>query len=441
MRQILIFISLACFVFNGFAQKELLQSGPVLGYSEMREVKIWVQTKKTAEVKIRYINIKDKNEIHWTDAVITQKNQAFTAKLTADEVEPGNRYKYTLYINNKAVSFDYETVFQTLPVWKWRGDAPDFSFITGSGAYINETEYDRHGKPYGGDYQIFTNIAETKADFMLWLGDNVYLREPDWNSQTGIFKRNTHTRSTPEMQKMFAVMHHYAIWDDHDYGPNDSDRGYAHKDLTLKTFELFWPNPAFGVGEERGVYTFYNWNDCEFFLLDNRYYRSPDFLKEPNKTQLGEKQKQWLKDALIQSDASFKFIALGGQFLNTSGKYESYGNYGFADERNEIIEFIQKNNIKNVVFLTGDRHLSEVSVLDRAGCPKIYDITTSPFSSGPSNIPPDEVNPFRVSGSLFNQHIFAKIDVSGTLSERKMTLTYRDADGKILYTFNIQKEK
>ena len=441
MKQLSLLILFLISTIHIFAQKELLQSGPLLGYSEMREVKIWVQTKKAAEVKIQYINQKDSKDTHWTDAVITEKSTAFTAKLTADEVEPGNRYKYILFINNKPISFPYETVFQTLPLWKWRNDAPDFSFITGSGAYISESQFDRPGTPYGSDYQIYSNIAETKADFMVWLGDNTYLRESDYNSVTGIFKRYTHTRSTPEMQKMFAVMHHYAIWDDHDYGPNDSDRSFAHKNESFNAFQLFWPNPTFGIGDLKGAISFFSWNDCDFFLLDNRFYRTPDKSDENSKTQLGAEQKQWLKDALTYSDAAFKFIAIGGEFLNTSGIFETYSNFGFAEERAEIIEFIQKNNIKNVIFLTGDRHLSEVSVLERGDCPRIFDITSSPFSSGPAESPPNEVNPLRIPGSLFTQHNFTKIDITGTSKNRKLVVTFRDSDGKILYSYDIPEQK
>ena len=98
---------------------------------------------------------------------------------------------------------------------------PDFRFVIGSCAYINDPPYDRPGEPYGGEYEIFEQIAAQRPDFMIWLGDNVYLREPDWNSEAGILYRYTHTRSLPQLQKLLRICPHYAIWDDHDFGPND----------------------------------------------------------------------------------------------------------------------------------------------------------------------------------------------------------------------------
>ena len=64
---------------------------------------------------------------------------------------------------------------------------------------------------------------------MLWLGDNIYTREVDFYSLSGYQKRYTHTRNIKEMQPLLSNTHHYAIWDDHDYGPNNTDRSNIHK--------------------------------------------------------------------------------------------------------------------------------------------------------------------------------------------------------------------
>jgi alkaline phosphatase D len=117
----------------------------------------------------------------------------------------------------------------------------------GSCAYIGEAQYDRPGDPYGGDYQIFTNIHQDQPALMLWLGDNTYLREVDWHSRSGIQHRFTHTRSLSEMQPLLASTHHYAIWDDHDYGPNNSDRSFIFKDIVTDIFCDFWGNPTCGI--------------------------------------------------------------------------------------------------------------------------------------------------------------------------------------------------
>ena len=426
--------------FSAFAQKSLLQSGPMLGYSEMKEVMIWVQTKQSSRVKIDYTEVGDNSNTGITDEYVTNKENAFIAKILLSPLEPGKKYSYNLFINGKKISFSYPTTFITLPLWKWRTSPPDFSFATGSGAYISEKKYDRPGKPYGGDYQIFNSIYDKKPDFMLWLGDNIYLREPDWNTKTGIYHRNTHSRSLPELQPLLSSVHNYAIWDDHDAGPDNCDRSFWNITETFEAFKDFWANPSYGVAGIEGVITSFQWNDADFFLLDNRTYRTPNKRKTGEKTMLGKKQLEWLKDVLVSSRATFKFVVIGGQFLNPTGVFETYSNNGFAAERQEIINYLHNEGVSGVIFITGDRHHTEFSILERKGYPKIYDITVSPFTSGASSYALKEKNTLRVEGSLITQRNFAVIKVNGKDKDRKVTIEIFDTEGKSLWTKDIGVE-
>jgi len=440
MKNTIIALLLVFIQFEGIAQKELLQSGPMVGYSEMLEVAIWAQTKDAANVSIAYWPIGNPDNKHFTNTILTEKCKAFTALLIADTLEPGNSYKYELWINNTVIKLPYATTFQTQPLWKWRTDPPDFSFVMGSGTYINEEKYDRPGKGYGDGYQIFNSMANLNPDFMIWLGDNIYLREPDWNSKTGIFHRYTHTRSLPEMQAFLASTHNYAIIDDHDFGPNDSNKSFWNKNQTLEAFDLFWANPSQGVGNIEGAITSFQWGDADFFLLDNRTHRSPNKRKTGEKTQLGEDQIQWLINNLTESYGSFKFIVMGGQLLSTSPTYESYSNYGFEDERQRIIDYIYAENIKNVVFLTGDVHFSEIAVLREEGKPTIWDITSSPLNSGVNIYAEEKDNKLRIPESVIMERNFAEIKLTGPVKERKLHLTYYGSDGDIIWEYLIERE-
>lgn len=129
------------------AQSSLLQSGPMLGYSEMREVLLWVQTKAPAKVQFRYWDKENPKQVFETETVQTSKEKAFTASLIADKVLPGRKYQYELYINAKKVDRPYPLEFQTQALWKYRTDPPDFTIAAGSCTYINEPEFDRPENP------------------------------------------------------------------------------------------------------------------------------------------------------------------------------------------------------------------------------------------------------------------------------------------------------
>ncbi len=423
------------------AQSELINAGPMPGYSEMREVPIWVQTKKEAVINAIYWVNGFPDSVFQTNTVHTEKENAFTAILIADSLEPGFDYTYQLVVNGQKITFPHETIFSTQKIWKWRDDPPDFSFLIGSCAYINETRFDRPGKPYGDKFEIFNAMADHKVNFMIWLGDNIYFREPDWNSWTGIIQRYTHDRAIPELQRFLASTHHYAIWDDHDYGPNNSDRGYWMKNKTLEAFKLFWANPSYGVGDLNGTITFFNYADADFFLLDNRTYRTPDRLNAEHKTQLGKKQLQWIFDNLITSEATFKFVVIGGQFLSTASEYEMYTNYGFDKERQEIIDFIYEYDLTNVIFLTGDVHFSEVSVLEKEGEPTIWDFTVSPLNSG-VNIDALELNnSLRIPESVIMERNYAQLQITGPTKQRELQITFYDYNGQELYRYDVKSEK
>ena len=421
-------------------QKSLLQSGPMLGYADMLEASIWVQTTQEATVFAMYAPIDQPNVQKRTKTIVTSKERAFTAHLIADSVEPGRKYQYDIYINNQKVTLPYPTTFQTQTIWKWRGNPPDFTMLTGSCAYINQTEHDRPGQPYGGDYRIFESMAQQKADFMLWLGDNIYLREPDWNTKTGIHGRYTHSRSVNELQPFLASTHHYAIWDDHDYGPNDSDKGFIMKDLTLEAFKYFWANPSYGTGEMPGAITSFQWGDADFFLLDNRWYRDADNLKKDDKTILGKKQLEWLYNNLVTSTATFKIIAMGGQFLSDAGLYELYSANGFEKERKQIIDFIHSHQIKNVIFLTGDVHFTELSVLRTDEKPTIWDLTFSTMTAGSNPNGNNWKNTYRVPGTVVTKRNFGKISFTGELKHRKLEVSCFDTDNHLIWEYVIQQE-
>jgi len=420
----------------------LIQSGPMLGYADMREVMLWIQTKQPARVQIRYVEHGTKTPAKVTAEVGTTAATFLTAHLVADELEPGKRYDYTVLVNGKEVKRPYPTTFQTQPLWQFRTDPPNFTFAVGSCTYVNEPPYDRPGTPYGDKYGIFTSISARKPDFMLWTGDNTYTREVDWSSRTGVMKRYTHTRSLPEMQPLLASTHNYAIWDDHDYGPDDSDRSFWMKPVTLEAFKLFWANPNFAFDE--GCAGTFTWGDCQFFMLDDRTFRAPNAQPDGGdagaaKPYFGNRQLEWLIDALRFSKATFKFVVTGGQIINPAAIHENYANYGA--ERTQLLARLAEAQVPGVLFITGDRHHSIIHKLTRPGTYPLYDITISPLTSGPAKPTASELaQPTVVAGTLLTERNFATMELTGPISARLLTIRAYDVGGKEMWVRTIKAD-
>ncbi len=417
-------------------QNALLQSGPMVGYADMKEVLLWAQTTRPADVKFEYWDLEQPEKKFHTDPVQTRKSDGYTAKCIADQVEPGRRYAYALLIDEIRIALPYPTEFKTQPLWQWRTDPPAFSLATGSCAYINEPVYDRPGTPYGSEYQIFTAINAQKPDLMVWLGDNTYYREPDWATRTGMLHRYTHDRSLPELQPLLASTSHYAIWDDHDFGPNDSDGTWIHKETAWDVFRAFWGNPTYGVNGQKGCTTWFQYADVDFFLLDNRYFRTPNECGSCDRTMLGKAQLDWFLSALAASRAPFKIVAIGNQVITSNDNNETYAHF-FQAERDSILAHIEREQIKGVIFLTGDRHFTELSALKNNAGNWVYDLTTSSLTAGVNTRASQETNSYRIDGTLVAQHNFSVLRFSGPRTKRQLSITVYGVDGQELWTNTI----
>lgn len=376
-----------------------------------------------------------------------------TASISLFGMEPGTTSSYTVMVDGETVETAYPLEITTQPLWQWRTDPPAFTVAIGSCFYDNDPRFDRPDRAYadtlsfenlyGGPTEIFRAIDAVKPDAMIWLGDNVYLREVDWWDPAGIDYRYSQSRQTPDLQPLLASAAHYATWDDHDYGPNDSDRSYVHKDAALETFSRFWPNPTYGMPGVPGVFTQFQWGDAEFFLLDDRYHRAPNDAPAHERVYFGAEQLQWLLDALTASQAPFKIIASGGQILNPIEIFETYSKVAPA-ERSTFLDQLRQRQIDGLVFLSGDRHHTELIEIERPGTYPLYEYTSSPLTAGASTYParedsPEYQNPVRIDGTLVaGTRNFGTLTFSGPRSDRTLTMKALDASGEMLWEHQVR---
>lgn len=405
-----------------------LASGPMPGHSAMRAATVWLQSSASAEVILEYWPDGHPEKVRSSKALSLEAEQQFTAHVEIGGLEPGTSYSYRVKLNGKPVRIPGKLMFHTQPFWKWRSEPPAFRVVTGSCAYINDAAYDRPGKPYGDDYGIFSRMAERSPDMMLWLGDNVYTREADFDSRWGMAERYRHTRALPELQPLLRATHHYAIWDDHDYGPNEANRSFVLKDQSLALFKRYWSNPAYGLPEEPGIFTSFSFGDIDFFLLDNRYNRNSDKAPDtPHKSMLGDTQLAWLEDALLRSPAPFKIIANGSQMLNQFKDRESWRN--FPLQQTAFLGWLDETDISGVLFLSGDTHFSALTKLEREHNYPLYELSCSPLTAGPRpkaypaiSIPP-------LPDTFVGERNFCQLEFSGPARARQLSISVFDVNG------------
>jgi alkaline phosphatase D len=144
---------------------------------------------------------------------------------------------------------------------------------------------------------IFKTIVDRRPELFLFLGDNIYADTTDMEVMRAKYAK---LGTDPGFQQLIEACPVMAIWDDHDFGPNKSDRTFKWRDLTLDLFKKYWPNPSAGTPETPGIFYSFKIADVEFFMLDDRYHRDPN--EAPDRTtMLGTGQLAWLRDSLKQA--------------------------------------------------------------------------------------------------------------------------------------------
>jgi hypothetical protein len=246
------------------------------------------------------------------------------------------------------------------------------------------------------NFKIWEALARENPEYLLMIGDNVYA---DVSSATTsqvtdpevIWERYVDARLRYPFFFQQKLIPTHGLWDDHDYGANDSNITFQHKEASREIFEAFFAqdlsdddwSKGYGVG---GLLSL---GDFNFYFLDGRFFRSP----EKSGSHLGLDQTAWFYSKL-REETTPSLIIKGDQFFGGYHARESFeGNHP-----ENFLEFV--NQLKQIptpfIFLSGDRHMSEIMQFPRSlfGKPS-FEITSSPLHAKTFQEHKD-VNPWRV---------------------------------------------
>ena len=403
----------------------------VHGFADIQGITLWLQGAKAQAVRVEVRAGDGSGPPLQTLRADLDARADCTAQLRIAELASGTAHRYTV-LPEKGREVLASGTFRTQAHWQYRTDPPTVRIAAGSCAYLNDNVYDRPGKPYGGGEEIYDTIAAAAPDLMLWLGDNIYLRDPEWTSREGISRRYRQYRWHPTLAKLWQAAPHVAIWDDHDAGPDDADASFVNRKWTQEMFRRYWPIPYATPAD--GLYGMVTQGDVDIFLLDDRSYRYPNRwpAEHAAKAMYGPAQMQWLKAALTYSRAPFKIVAGGSQFFNrTSGPTrESWAN--FPAEQGDFRRWLEERRIPGVFFLSGDRHFASMMRVERPGLYPIHEITTSPLTSGivTSMTDAERNDPEIVPGTVLHERNFAMITVTGPRTQRALALEIHGTQGE-----------
>jgi len=403
------------------------------GYADSMSALLWVMADTSGPIAISWQPEGNAMERQVTLDATAASGNVVLARLTG--LAPGKAVAYRVTGDGDSRS----GMLLTQPHWARPADARDLAIAFGSCFFLADPDPIWGGQDYGGGFGIFDAIAAMKPDLMLWAGDNLYFQRPDEFDPASMAARYQRQRTFPPLQKLLVAAPHLAIWDDHDYGPNDADMSYVMKGESLQLFQRYWANPSFGLPGVPGIFGMARWGDVDIFLLDDRWYRSANrAIDGPDKTMFGAQQLAWLRNALIHSQAPIKLVVNGSQMWNRVNRFEGWNH--FATEQQAFADWLLAQKIDGVVFLSGDRHFSELLKVKRPGTYPLHEFTSSPLTSRPWANPDaaEQQNVDVVPGTLIGKRQFGMIRVTGPGTDRLLALESYDATGKLLWRNEIR---
>lgn len=220
------------------------------------------------------------------------------------------------------------------------------------------------------------------------------------------------------------------------------------------------------------IYRSFNYgSSLEIFMLDERSYRGPNTTNRQTEQSeetaiFGNTQLRWLKNQLRKSTATWKVIAsdlpIGLIVGDGPTNFESFANgdspaLGRELELADLLQFINRNNIKNVVWLTADVHYAATHYYDPNKAQfqdfkPFWEFVAGPLNSGtfgPNrldntfgpevkflSIPPD-LRANRPPSEGFQFFGTVKIDSNTEV----MTVALLNLEGETLYSLDLPPEK
>ena len=293
---------------------------------------------------------------------------------------------------------------------------------------------------------ILKTIEKKELDLFMFIGDNVYGDQEDGELDKLI---RTYKQQYNNLENFLKNVSTEFIWDDHDFGINDGGSNYRYKDRAKELFLETWKIPSNDPRRLRDGLYFdkmikKNGLKVHLIFLDNRSFKSEwkltdEFNKEgkeryvkdfdPQKTLLGKKQWQWLKDK-FNEDSDIKIILSSLQILSLGHGWESWDKLPL--ERERLFNLIDESNVSNLFILSGDRHRGGFYRFKTNDNNDIHEFTSSSLNL-PIPFNTEEKGPLRI-GSTYRKANFGVVRIF----EDKVVMELTSNKGKVVDSLSVE---
>ncbi len=210
----------------------------------------------------------------------------------------------------------------------------------------------------GSSHPVFETIRRHDPLFLLHLGDLHYrnIRENDAAAFARAFDA---VLGAPAQSRLYRSVPIAYVWDDHDFGDNNSDGTSPSRPAARRVYRWLVPHYPIPVAEDGPIHQAFTIGRVRFLLTDGRSERTPSTAPDgPDKTMLGAAQKEWLKRELLAARDLNPLIVWVNTVPWIGGARPRADHWGvYAAERLELARFIEDHDVRQLVMLSGDAHM------------------------------------------------------------------------------------
>lgn len=227
---------------------------------------------------------------------------------------------------------------------------------------------------------MWQGVSTLNPQALFLIGDNAYLdTQLDGKKITLLhmwnrFMDHRNSLGVYSFKKLIPV---FGLWDDHDYGLNNGGKNFELKDGAARIFQSFFP--FYSLKEaEKGLGVGYRVQLAKqnFYFLDARSFRDTKDSGGTAGTHLGEAQEKWLYTHLKKSK-NFSFLIKGDQYFGGYHPFESYESHHPRSFK-KFLKKLGQRKMAPVIFVSGDRHLTEIMETKKDEFPyKTFELTSS----------------------------------------------------------------
>jgi alkaline phosphatase D len=210
----------------------------------------------------------------------------------------------------------------------------------------------------GSASAVFTAMRGLEPDLFIHMGD-LHYENIARNDVARFRKAYTKVLASPTQSALFRAVPLAYTWDDHDYGPNNSDRTSPSRPAALRAYRQFVPHYPLADEAEATIHQAFTVGRVRFLLTDARSARSPHLIPELERTMLGQAQLAWLERELEAAQSAALVVLVNTVPWITKRKESTSDGWAkYARERRHIADLIVKHGLTDrLIMLSGDAHM------------------------------------------------------------------------------------